>query len=75
MNEENALVAVRCPVHKKGMAQRPLHRQSAEQRFCGAWWDCQEYGCGCSILFHSAALEAQLAAMKSVPIQGRLAIS
>jgi len=67
MKKETALVAVRCPVHNVGMIQRPLSRQTKEQQWCGAWWDCPEFRCGCSILFQSPELAAQLAEMSYQP--------
>lgn len=60
-----SLVAIRCPVHDIGMEQRPQSRQTAEQKWCGAWWDCPK--CRCSILFQSTALEAQLTAQRTSP--------
>lgn len=65
MSKENtALVVIRCPQHPKvNMVQRPQSRQTKEQKFCGAWWDCPEPGCGSSILFESPELRAQLAQM------------
>jgi len=68
---ETALVAVRCPTHKIGMVPRPLHRQSKEQIWCGAWWDCPEHKCGCSTLFQSPELRAQLAEMQRAAKAGR----
>lgn len=58
-SQEMALVAVRCPVHSIGMIPRPFNRQSAEARWCGAWWDCPKFRCGCTILFDSPELRAQ----------------
>lgn len=68
---ESALVEVRCPVHHIGMEQRPLSKQTPEQMFCGAWWDCVRPGCKSSILFQSAELVAHLESFKA-PLQKKI---
>lgn len=47
-----------CDQHGE-MEVRPTIRQTAEQRFCGTWYDCHR--CGGSVLFTSPELQAQLA--------------
>ena len=50
----------RCPRHGT-MALRPLARQTAEQRWCGTWYDCTAHCCWTSVLLPSPELRAQLA--------------
>ena len=59
-----ALVAVRCSQHG-GMRQRPLDRQTPEQKWCGVWWDCQDPRCHSSILFESEESRQQLAEQRA----------
>lgn len=56
-----ALVAIRCPQHGATMQQRPAF--TPEQRFCGAWWRCEEGRCQFTILYPSIELRAQLEAL------------
>lgn len=48
----------KCPVHGSSMHYRPA--RSYEQRFCGAWYDCDTPGCHCSVLIPSVELSASL---------------
>lgn len=50
-----------CPTGKEGhgrMHLRPAYRQSKEQLWCGAWYDCDK--CTSSTLYQSAELRAHL---------------
>ncbi|MFY1595555.1 hypothetical protein [Micromonospora sp. WMMD737] len=49
-----------CNTHGQ-MTLRPADRQSAEQRWCGTWYDCAAHRCLTSVLLPSPALMAQLA--------------
>ena len=49
----------RCPTHKRPMIERDEKLSSAEQRWCGRWWDCAS--CSTSTLQPSAVLASQLA--------------
>lgn len=53
--------APECPAGHGPMALRPLKGQTPEQRWCGAWYDCQsnDYGarCYCSTLVPSEELK------------------
>lgn len=62
MDNSNALVDLRCP---QMTCRRPMERQTPgtpEQAFVGAIYHCPR--CRSSVLFPSAALEAQLAEMR-----------
>ena len=45
------------------MQLRPIVRQTYEQKFCGVWYDCGKPYCHASVLYPSAGLKAQWAAM------------
>lgn len=49
-----------CVTHKRSMLPRPVHSQTAEQRWCGTWYDCA--ACTNSVLLPSAALTQHLGA-------------
>lgn len=57
-----ASTAPKCPTHA-AMVSRPTAPQSAEQKFCGEWFDCP--ACHNSVLVPSPALLAQLASQAS----------
>lgn len=48
----------KCPTHNSQMSIRPTKHQTTEQKWCGVWYDCQEAGCTCSVLYPSKELEA-----------------
>lgn len=54
--------APQCPTHKRSMLPRDDKLSSAEQRWCGKWWDCTV--CTNSVLQPSAELAAHLDAQK-----------
>lgn len=51
--------APKCPRHG-AMSPRPIERQNAETRWCGAWFDCADPHCGRSVLLPSPELAASL---------------
>ena len=55
--------APHCPTHKRPMQPRDDKLSSAEQRWCGRWWDCT--ACTNSVLLPSAELTAHLAAQQA----------
>ena len=60
-----------CPNDKVALIQRPIERQTYEQRFCGVWYDCPQ--CSRSVLYPSAELLAQVTEMSQPkPVQGQL---
>lgn len=60
-----------CSAHGT-MALRPLDRQTAEQRWCGVWYDCGAHRCWSSALLPSPELRAQLAEQAARLAQGDL---
>lgn len=46
----------KCPACGVHMELRPLSRQSAEQEYCGTWYDCPSPRCTCSVLLPSVEL-------------------
>lgn len=57
-----------CPTHKRPMQQRDEKLSSAEQRWCGRWWDCTS--CTNSVLQPSAELLANHAAQQKPGLHG-----
>lgn len=55
---KNAVLAKlpKCPTCGTYMELRPLSRQTAEQKYCGTWYDCLSPGCKCSVLLPSVEL-------------------
>lgn len=47
------------------MVLRPTNKQTAEQLFCGVWYDCEH--CKESVLFMSQELQSQLSAFSHQP--------
>lgn len=52
-----------CSTHKIPMVKRTSPLMSAEQRWCGEWWDCPK--CTSSVLFPRRELIEQNARMKA----------
>ena len=52
-----------CPSHRVPMVARPDNLQTAEQRWCGKWYDC--LACGNSVLVQSQELLAHLTPKKA----------
>lgn len=44
----------KCPTHGGGMIFRPA--KTPEQAFCGAWYECAEPGCYCTVLIPTKEL-------------------
>ena len=44
----------KCPTHGTGMIFRPA--KTPEQAFCGAWYECAEPGCYCTVLIPTKEL-------------------
>lgn len=56
---DNALIVLPlCPSNEEHgqLELRPEGKQTPEQRYCGAWYDCKHPGCHCSVLFPSPEL-------------------
>jgi hypothetical protein len=57
--KERAMNNHNCPTHRVPMVERPSNLQTAEQRWCGKWYDCP--ACTNSVLVQSAELLAHMA--------------
>lgn len=53
----------KCKTHSQMILRTPT-LQSAEQKWCGTWYDCPQ--CPVSVLFPSPDLNRQLAEMREV---------
>jgi len=47
----------KCKVHKCDMRLRSKSHETAEQKLCGAWYDCLEPSCNNSTLIPSKPLQ------------------
>lgn len=59
-----SLMVPPCSEHGVQMTLRPIAQQTAEQKFCGVWYDCP--ACTQSVLIKSKALDEQLKTMKNI---------
>lgn len=46
----------KCPQHHVFMVRSEEKHQTAEQRYCGVWYECQVSGCHCGALVPSREL-------------------
>jgi len=68
MNRSLPMLVPRCRVCGEPMRQRPLELQGSEERWCGAWYEC-EPGHGATLI-KSDALNAHLEESSGEDSQG-----